>query len=443
MLKQIKDEPKIAGGIMKRNYSGFYICLTASVFLLVSVWSSRVLAQPVDAQTLDKMQRLIEQQQSQLDTQAKAIEDLKKQLQALSKAAQPSAATTEKLPTLQNVVKPGSDKVDVQLYGQVNRGVMYVDDGNDGDFYNVDNDNSSTRLGINAKTRTGGELEIGARFEVQFESNSSAEVSQKSGSIGGDGFTERHLDFFLQSKRWGKLSIGQGDTASNETSEVDLSGTALAGYSDTDTVAGGMFFFDKATHSLSPATVGSVFNNMDGLSRRDRLRYDTPEFSGFVLSTSAADTNAEDIALWYRRTFPGFKLAGAVAYANPGSTSVDNQLNGSVSILLDNGFNATFAAGSQYLRTSGRDDATFNYVKLGYIQKYFDIGPTALSVDYGRHKDVVRNGDEADAYGFQFVQNLTDWRTEFYLVYRNLNLDRTGEDFEDINAVMGGGRIKF
>ncbi|MDF1590915.1 MAG: porin [Desulfobacterales bacterium] len=391
----------------------------------------------------EKMQRLIEQQQSQLDAQAKAIEDMKKQLQALSKAGQPSTATAEKLPSLQNIVKPGSDKVEVQLYGQVNRGVMYADDGNDSDFYHVDNDTSSTRLGINAKTRTGGDLEVGARFEVQYESNSSASVSQTSNSTGPDNFTQRHLDLFIESKRFGKLSIGQGNTASNETSEVDLSGTALVGYSDISTVGGGILFFDKTANSLSDTDIGDVFNNMDGLSRRDRLRYDTPEFFGFVLSGSAIENNAEDIALWYNRKFSGFKLAGAAAYANPGNTSLDNQLDGSVSILLDGGFNATFAAGNQYMRASGQDDATFYYAKIGFVRKYFDIGPTALSVDYGRYNDVDRNDDEADAIGFQFVQNLTDWRTELYMGYRHASLDRTGNDFEDINVVLGGGRIKF
>jgi hypothetical protein len=318
-----------------------------------------------------------------------------------------------------------------------------VDDGNDSDFYHVDNDNSSTRLGIKAKSKTGGDLEVGAWFEVQYESNSSATVSQTNNSTGPDNFTQRHLDFFLESKTFGKLSIGQGNTASNETSEVDLSGTSLIGYSDFDTVGGGIFFFDRTANSLSTTTVGSVFNNMDGLSRKDRLRYDTPEFYGFVLAGSAVENNAEDMALRYKRKFPGFKLAGAIAYANPGSNTVDNQLNGSLSILMDAGFNATFAAGNQYMRSSGRDDANFYYAKLGFVRKYFDIGPTALSVDYGRHNDVAQNDDKADGLGFQFVQNLTDWRTELYLGYRNFSLDRKGRDFEDINAVLGGGRIKF
>ena len=77
------------------------------------------------------------------------------------------------------------------------------------------------------------------------------------------------------------------------------------------------------------------------------------------------------------------------------------------------------------------------------MQKYFDIGSTALSVDFGRHNDVAQNGDEADTFGIQLVQNLSDWRTELYLGYRHFSLDRTGKDFEDIHAVLGGGRIKF
>ena len=413
--------------------------------LLVGVlmWSNGASAQQTDAESIQKMQRLIEQQQSQLDAQEKAIEELKNQLQDLSKAAPEQPTSTEKLPALQDMIKPGSDKVGVQIYGQVNRGVMYVDDGNDSEFYHVDNDNSSTRLGINAKSKTGGDLEVGAKFEVQFEPNSSSEVSQTALSAGTDNFTMRHLDLFFESKRFGKLSMGHGDTASNGTSEVDLSGTSLIGYSDVETVAGGMFFFDAAASSLSTTTVGKVFNNMDGLSRKNRLRYDTPSFNGFVLSVSAVEEKAEDIALRYNKTYPDFKLSATAAYANIDSTTVDDQLNGSLSVLLNSGLNATFAAGGQNMQASGRDDPTFYYAKLGYKWKHFDFGPTAVSFDFGTHNDVAQNDDAADTFGLQFVQKLTNWRTELYLGYRYFDLERKGKDFEDIYAFFGGGRIRF
>jgi hypothetical protein len=426
-----------------KQYVKCKLVLMLGLLVGVLMWSNGTMAQKTDAESIQKLQRLIEKQQGQLDAQEKAIEDLKNQLQNLPKAAPEQLTSTEKLPTLQAMIKPGSDKVGVQIYGQVNRGVLYADDGNDSELYHVDNDNSSTRLGINAKTRTGGDLEVGAKFEVQFESNSSSEVSQTALSAGADNFTKRHLDLFFESKRFGKLSMGQGDTASNGTSEVDLSGTSLIGYSDVETVAGGMFFFDDTANSLSATTVGRVFNNMDGLSRKDRLRYDTPSFNSFVLSVSAVEEKSEDIALQYNKTFPDFKISAAAAYANIDDTTVDDQLNGSVSVLLNNGLNATLAAGGQNMQASGRDDPTFYYAKFGYKWKHFDFGPTAASFDFGTHNDVAQNDDEANTFGLQFVQELTNWRTELYLGYRYFDLERNGIDFEDINAFFGGARIRF
>ena len=89
----------------------------------------------VDEDTLKRLEQLVTRQQAQIEAQARAIEDLKKQVQALSKTAEqkppaaPAAAPAEK------VVQSSSDKVSVKLYGQVNRGVLYTDDGNAGDFF--------------------------------------------------------------------------------------------------------------------------------------------------------------------------------------------------------------------------------------------------------------------------------------------------------------------
>src|SRR5690606_30182107 len=50
-----------------------------------------------------------------------------------------------------NVVRSGRRDVTVDLYGQVNRGLLIVDDGYRTSFSNVDNDGSSTRFGLKAK----------------------------------------------------------------------------------------------------------------------------------------------------------------------------------------------------------------------------------------------------------------------------------------------------
>ena len=79
----------------------------------------------------------------------------------------------------------------------------------------------------------------------------------------------------------------------------------------------------------------------------------------------------------------------------------------------------------------------------GYKRQFFSIGTTALSVDYGRNDDVDQDGDEANTLGVQFVQNIDKWASEYYLGYRYHDLDRKNTDFDEINAMLTGLRVKF
>ena len=105
--------------------------------------------------------------------------------------------------------------------------------------------------------------------------------------------------------------------------------------------------------------------------------------------------------------------------------------------------NLTLAAGEQEKDASGVDDPGFYYVKLGYIAQINQMGFTAFAVDYGKFDDRNQNEDEADTIGIMGVQQLKEWNTELYLCYRHYELDRTSEDYDDIDAVMSGLRIKF
>jgi hypothetical protein len=141
----------------------------------------------------------------------------------------------------------------------------------------------------------------------------------------------------------------------------------------------------------------------------------------------------------------GFKLAAAVAYANPGSTSLvtDDQLAGSVSVLHESGFNVTLAMGTRDQKGAGVNDAGFFYTKFGYRADWCPLGKTSLSADVGRFSDFDVNGDDADTFGLQMVQDLKEWGSEAYLGYRFHKLDRNGADFDNINAIMTGMRVKF
>lgn len=385
-----------------------------------------------EKEKIDTLQLQINKLQTELETLSEKVDEAEAHAPADGRVLGPRE------------MQSGMDQVSLTVSGQVNRGILVTDDGDETDVFFVDNDNSSTRIRLLGDARFNEDISAGSVIEVQFESNSTADVSQDNQrNVGANNFTERKLEIFADSKTYGRIWLGQGDTASNGTSEVDLSGTGVVGYSGIADLAGGIQFQEDGV--LSGVTIGSTFSNLDGLSRDDRIRYDTPIISGAKLSASAIADDRWDVALRYaRELFGAHEFEAAIAYAD-----VDDdfdQVSGSVSVLLGDivpGANFTFAAGNQDSDIGGENNANFLYGKVGYLFSPFSIGETALAIDYYYGEDIDANGDEAASIGVLAVQNIDRIGTELYAGLRNHELDRDGEDFDDVQALLVGARLKF
>jgi hypothetical protein len=390
-----------------------------------------------DADTLERLEKVIQEQQTQIKAQQESLDRLQTQVDTLKD----QAAASDR----QTAVKASNPKASVKIYGQIDKAVLISDDGNDTNTFLVDNDNSSTRVGLLGSITPSDRYAIGTRIEVEYQTNPSNLVSQADKRIGDTDFEKRHLDLWVDTGIFGKLSLGWGSTASDGTAEVDLSGTSVVGFSNIAGMAGGQLFHDKHTGSLSGTTVSSAYSNMDGLGRDERIRYDSPTFYGLTGSASYINDGGGDIAVRYNAKISAFKLATAAAFSNPGSASetIDEQLAASISILHDSGFNGTLAMGFRGHKSADRDDGGFFYTKFGYRVRWCPMGLTSLSIDYGRYSDIGQDGDDADALGLQMVQELQAWCTDVYLACRFHGLDRNGTDYDNINAVMLGTRVKF
>ncbi len=150
-------------------------------------------------------------------------------------------------------------------------------------------------------------------------------------------FNERHMDIWIE--KWGTLRLGQGDTATNGTSEVDLSGTAVAAYSSVADVGGGFEFRDNGDIGI---TVRDSRSNFDGLSRKDRVRYDTPRWAGFFASGSRGQQRS---GIW-QSAMPAISAGPDLPLPGGGPTSAlqvtvmtapDWEFSSSASILFDFG----------------------------------------------------------------------------------------------------------
>jgi predicted porin len=402
-----------------------------TLLLAVALATHGGFAKPVVAQTIEELKAQIQalaKKLEQLEASQKALEAAQaKQAGESAKAAASAAAPAS------TAVSSGSDRVELSLSGQVNRGVLYVDNGGDREVFHVDNDNSSTRVRFIGRGRLNEDVSIGSQIEVEFESNSTDAIRiDQDSAAGPNSFTERKLELYGDSKRFGRLWLGQGDTASNGTSEVDLSGTSVIAYSDINDMSGGIAFQDGGV--LGPR-INQVFSNFDGLSRDDRLRYDTPNFGGFTASASAVDGDAYDVAARFAGEVGDTKIAAAIGYADGGSrTSFDDQINGSLSLLTPYGISLTAAAGLRDTKGRSEDPVTY-YGKLAYTFEGIEYGVTSVAIDFALTEDLAADGDEATSYGAFLVQNLEPVATQLYLGVRSFrHLDRRP------SKVLRGGR---
>jgi hypothetical protein len=402
-----------------------------------------------------------------------------------------------------SAVSSGGNNVVLSISGQVDRALLFGDDGLQAKLHQVDNNNSSTRFRIVGEAKPIDNTVAGMNLETEIRANSSASqtltqnLPQPASAVT---FTIRQAEAYMANPEYGGIRLGFGSTASYLTSENDLSGTAVASYVQVPDFDGGFAFRQRgaamvpggagggfvlsAANSYGPA-VGSVFNYFDGLGRDDRIRYDSPVWDGFQISTSVLDSGF-DFAGRFARKYDDFQIIasaafgsetnrshgqpGAYGYAGvpagaggislggtnsaPGSPTVadvsptgSNQFDGSVSILLKSGLNFTVAGGVRdpnYRDPTGKSlSPNLIFAKLGYQQRFFPIGLTAFSIDFAQNEELIFAGDVARAYGLAAVQTIDDFGLDLYSALKYETLDRAFASYRPIVAVMTGARVRF
>ena len=427
------------------------IVILLGLLLAVQVFFvSQVAAQEgtVDSKELERLERLIKEQQQQLDSLQQQMKQLKQTATEAQTQAKEAKSVAEEVKTtvvapIEKGVTSGQELVRLAISGQVNRAVNMVDDGKNTKAYFVDNDASNSRVRFVGTAKTTDDLTLGAKIELAIAPNESADVSQGN-EESGDFFDQRWAEVSLDSKRFGKLSLGKGDTASNNSAEVDLSKTDVIQYASIADIAGGILFRQKnSDDTLTDVSVSDAFKDLDGLSRKSRVRYDTPTFAGFHLAGSAVSDQRYDASLWWGGQGYGFKAAGALAVAYPNEDNTDLQYDGSFSLLHEaTGLNLTLSAALQERDNQG--DANNMWVKVGWLTRFFSFGETAFAVDYDRSVNLPTGTDEGYSAGAAIVQQFEDYGTELYMQYRLYSLDRDADpNVQDINVGTIGARVKF
>ncbi|PRY26634.1 porin-like protein [Aliiruegeria haliotis] len=334
----------------------------------------------------------------------------------------------------------------VNFYGQFSPAYVSFDDGEKETGNLVDNTNSNTRVGFTLDQPIGSGATLGFVFETALGLPASSAFSQNVDPIWEWDKTKlRKIDVTV-SGAFGKVSLGQGSMASDGIATVDLSRTDIAGYVYRPDLAGAYFLRDKATGDLSDVKISDIYTDFDG-SRRARIRYDTPSFSGFSFAaaygkevlTDGDDAEYYDIGLFYERTTGSVQMQGALGYAwKDNEGALTEVYAGSFSLLHEpTGIVGVLAAGAD------QDGGSYGYVKAGWTGTVWNVGYTAVSVDYYGGQDLLSDGSTSDSWGVQAVQKFDAANLEAYLAYSSYSFDETSANYQDANSTTLGIRWKF
>ena len=352
------------------------------------------------------------------------------------------------------LVAASASAVDVEMYGQVNKGIFAFDDGVSTDVVIVDNDKSSTRIGLKGSQVLDNGLTASVLFETELQSNASNTFTQANfgatpavttpvDADSGD-LEERHARVGIAGN-FGGIFIGQQSTATDAIALQDLAGAGDVMDSGVADIGGGLQFRNSATGAAA-GTVGSLVGNMDG-PRDNSIRYDSPIVNGFQGRVAASQGGDVDAGVFYDGAFEGFKVKGALGYQMngdraAGATAADSTLSGSVSVAMDNGLAATLAAGSQALENeaAGQDDPMYYYAKVGYSWDQFEV-----AADYGNYENfnvATAADEEASTFGLAAQMNMGHG-VSLSALYRNFDADITGTDTDSIDLYGVNMRVKF
>ncbi|MFV2032989.1 MAG: hypothetical protein ACC663_10880, partial [Gammaproteobacteria bacterium] len=174
------------------------------------------------------------------------------------------------------------------------------------------------------------------------------------------------------------------------------------------------------------------FTMQDGLSRVNRLRYDTPGFNGLRLAFSIGQGSETEVGVKYTGNWDGNQLDARAFIVDTSDFSGPNTdiFGYSASYLMASGYNVTIAFADVDFAT-GADRDAFT-VKVGYKQ-----GIHAYTVDIGEGST---GASDADTFGLTYAA-VIDKGIEVFATIRELDSDVAGATSIDIIAV--GSRIKF
>jgi len=254
-------------------------------------------------------------------------------------------------------VRKNKRNITITISGQVNKELLWWDDGAARRADIVENNASPTRLRFEGSAKINPTLNAGYVIEMGFGTEAGSRrvdqiqamrgqvermVNAQNGvnSLGADGFfTVRYNYIYLKDAKLGEVRLGHLNSISGEVFGLDLSGaTGLTAPFQFELQGGGLYMRrsdvqgNGALVITRPANAANGQSTFSGAStirwanvlgdtqqardgwRSDQIRYETPTFMGFAVSGSYSSENLIDVGAKFANEFNGLRVAAGIGY---------------------------------------------------------------------------------------------------------------------------------
>jgi len=350
----------------------------------------------------------------------------------------------------------GANDNGIIMSGQIIRSLLYLDDGENSHLFHVDGSSAASRLRWIITGKLTESIDVGGLIEMNIPGSNPASRANFNDSTGprdesfstssGSGDSTwgiRHTKVDFKHKAFGILSIGQSSVSSDDAFEKHLGHLVHFDVGTCDYGCGTQFT-NSATGAVTGVTLGAAGTSYDG-GRDDRVRYDTPNFSGFSASASLIDGGTWDAALNFAGVFSSVQVAAVGGYRHQAeeSTTIKAIYGGSIAAKHDSGLNASFGWTTEDSKSTQSFNGEHWHVAVGYEANLTDLGLTSFTVIYGENEDTRAQGDESDAMEIG-VNQVLPAGIDVFAVYSNFSYDdTTATNYNDISMFIAGTRLQF
>lgn len=371
--------------------------------------------------------------------------------------------------------RKGNRKVSLKISGWVHEGLFAWDDGVERNVYVGTNALRQDRFRFTGDAKIGNGWSAGYLLEIGLNGANSKQFSQD--STGSGGVVLRKSAWHIKNKELGTVTVGKYQTATWHL--IDNVDTLLTrSVSDYEAAGVGIGAFKIR---VDGAYVGNTtwINVMGGFNNgtsgqsgiRNIVRYDTPDFAGFVGTASWGEDDEMELALNYRGELGDFVLNGSVGYGE----STDPDANGSqcsdsvgtgkcrwwgtgalvqhvpTGLFVWGGYGSNEIELTPAQAAAGADDQSDTwYVQAGIEKQWLALGKTNFFGEY-RHDNVglSRGADssELEFWAGGVVQEIDNAEMLLYALYRHYGgeIESGGitSNLDDFDMVITGAKIDF